>query len=49
VASVCGYYFGHPDSTYFPITTIGPDQLADYAKRKDLSLAEAKKWLAPLL
>jgi 5-methyltetrahydrofolate--homocysteine methyltransferase len=49
VASVCGYYFGHPDSTYFPITTIGPDQLADYAKRKDLSLAQAQKWLAPLL
>jgi 5-methyltetrahydrofolate--homocysteine methyltransferase len=47
-ASVCGYYFSCPHSVYFPISTIGPDQLEDYAKRKNFSLAEARKWLAPL-
>ena len=48
-ASVCGYCFAHPQSHYFSIKRIGTDQLTSYAKRKGMSLAEAKRWLAPLL
>ncbi len=34
VASVCGYYFSHPDSKYFTTGLIGEDQLEDYRSRK---------------
>ena len=44
-ASVSGYYFSHPDSRYFVISRIDRDQLEDYARRKDWSLAEAEQWL----
>ena len=48
-AAVSGYYFSHPDSTYFGVAEIGRDQAADYAARKNWPLAEAEKWLAPNL
>jgi 5-methyltetrahydrofolate--homocysteine methyltransferase len=48
-ASVSGLYFAHPDSRYFSVGKIGPDQVADYAVRKGLSVAEAERWLAPSL
>ncbi len=48
-ASVCGWYFAHPDSRYFGVGKIGRDQVADYAERKGMSLADAERWLAPLL
>ncbi|MEX2479985.1 MAG: methionine synthase [Gammaproteobacteria bacterium] len=48
-ASVSGWYFAHPDSRYFGVGKIGRDQVADYARRKGLSLAEAERWLAPNL
>ena len=48
-ASVCGWYFSHPQSTYFGINKILPDQLEDYARRKGMSLEEATKWLMPVL
>lgn len=48
-ASVSGYYFAHPESAYFGIGRIGPDQVADYAERKDMSLEETERWLAPNL
>ena len=48
-SSVSGWYFSHPDSYYLSIHTIGRDQLEDYAKRRGISLAEAEKWLAPVL
>jgi 5-methyltetrahydrofolate--homocysteine methyltransferase len=48
-ASVCGWYFSHPQSTYFGIGKIQQDQLEDYAKRKGMSLEEATKWLRPVL
>ncbi|NND16403.1 MAG: methionine synthase, partial [Eudoraea sp.] len=46
-ASVSGYYFAHPESRYFGLGKIKEDQVADYAKRKGISLEEAKKWLGP--
>ena len=45
-ASVCGYYFAHPQSNYFALGKIGEDQLADYAKRKGIAVDVARKWLA---
>lgn len=48
-ASVSGWYFSHPDSHYFSVGTIGEDQLRDYADRKEMTVREAKRWLAPNL
>ena len=48
-AAVSGYYFSNPESAYFGIGRIGPDQVADYADRKGMSLEEAERWLAPNL
>jgi 5-methyltetrahydrofolate--homocysteine methyltransferase len=48
-ASVSGYVFSHPGSTYFNLGKIDSDQLKDYAKRKNLTYDEAAKWLSPNL
>jgi len=48
-AAVSGLYFAHPRAHYFSINHIGADQVADYARRKDMDLAEMEKWLAPVL
>jgi 5-methyltetrahydrofolate--homocysteine methyltransferase len=45
-SSVSGYYFSHPESAYFGLGRIGRDQVEDYAKRKQLPVAEAERWLA---
>jgi 5-methyltetrahydrofolate--homocysteine methyltransferase len=46
-ASVSGFYIAHPDSTYFSVGKIGDDQLASYAERMALSIADAERALAP--
>jgi 5-methyltetrahydrofolate--homocysteine methyltransferase len=48
-AAVSGYYFSHPESTYFGVGEIGRDQVQDYAERKGWTLREAEKWLSPNL
>jgi 5-methyltetrahydrofolate--homocysteine methyltransferase len=48
-ASVSGYIFSHPSSSYFNIGKIGSDQLKDYASRKNMTIDEAARWLAPNL
>ncbi len=48
-ASVSGYIFSHPASSYFNIGKIGKDQLKDYADRKNMTINEASRWLAPNL
>jgi 5-methyltetrahydrofolate--homocysteine methyltransferase len=48
-ASVSGYLFSHPGSTYFNLGKIATDQLKDYAKRKSFTNDEAVKWLSPNL
>ncbi len=48
-ASVCGYIFSHPASSYFAIGKIGRDQLEDYATRKNMTSQNAARWLAPNL
>ena len=45
-AAVSGYYFSHPRSQYFVVGRLGKDQVADYARRKGVDLAQAERWLA---
>jgi 5-methyltetrahydrofolate--homocysteine methyltransferase len=46
-SSVSGYYFAHPESKYFGLGKIKKDQVEDYAKRRNISIEQATKWLAP--
>ena len=48
-AAVSGWYFSHPQSSYFAVGKINKDQVEDYAKRKGMSLADAERWLSPNL
>ncbi|MDM1395578.1 MULTISPECIES: methionine synthase [Myroides] len=48
-AAVSGYYFAHPQSRYFGLGKIEQDQLADYAKRRNITIEEAERWLSPNL
>jgi len=48
-ASVSGFYFSHPESSYFAVGKIGQDQVADYARRVGIDLSHAERWLAPVL
>ena len=44
-SSVSGYYFSHPMSKYFTVGKVQDDQIADYAKRKNMSINEVERWL----
>jgi 5-methyltetrahydrofolate--homocysteine methyltransferase len=48
-ASVCGWYFAHPDAKYFGVGKITHDQLVSYASRKKMDLDVMEKWLRPVL
>ncbi|HSQ02914.1 MAG TPA: vitamin B12 dependent-methionine synthase activation domain-containing protein, partial [Burkholderiales bacterium] len=48
-SSVSGFYLSHPDAHYFAIGKVDHDQIADYARRKDMTRVEVERWLAPLL
>ncbi|MEZ0611158.1 methionine synthase [Fibrella sp. WM1] len=48
-SSVSGFYFSHPESKYFAVGKLNKDQVIDYAHRKDMTLDEAERWLAPVL
>jgi 5-methyltetrahydrofolate--homocysteine methyltransferase len=48
-SSVSGFYLAHPQSQYFAVGKVGRDQVEDYARRKNMALAEAERWLAPYL
>jgi len=48
-ASVCGFYFAHPQSKYFALGKIGRDQVLDYHRRKGMDLRSMERWLAPNL
>jgi 5-methyltetrahydrofolate--homocysteine methyltransferase len=45
-AAVSGYYFSHPGSQYFVVGRVTKEQVADYARRKGVDLAQAERWLA---
>jgi 5-methyltetrahydrofolate--homocysteine methyltransferase len=44
-SSVSGLYFAHPESRYFSLGKIDRDQVADYSKRKNMSVAAVERWL----
>lgn len=44
-ASVSGLIFPHPKAHYFYLGTIGDDQLADYARRRGLTLEEIRRFI----
>ena len=48
-ASVSGFYIAHPESRYFNVGKIGPDQLQDLAQREGVNQEELRRWLAPQL
>jgi 5-methyltetrahydrofolate--homocysteine methyltransferase len=48
-SAVSGFYLSHPDAAYFAVGKIGRDQVEDYARRKSITVAEAERWLAPVL
>ena len=48
-AAVSGWYFAHPESTYFGVGKISSDQVEDYAKRKSMKKSEVERWLMPNL
>lgn len=48
-AAVSGWYFAHPESKYFGLGKIQRDQVEEYAKRKNMPVEEAERWLSPVL
>jgi 5-methyltetrahydrofolate--homocysteine methyltransferase len=48
-ASVSGLYLAHPQSKYFVIQRVGPDQVEDYARRKGVSVADVERALRSIL
>jgi 5-methyltetrahydrofolate--homocysteine methyltransferase len=48
-ASVSGFYFSHPQSTYFNVGKIGDDQVEDLARRRGAQVGDLKRLLAPNL
>jgi 5-methyltetrahydrofolate--homocysteine methyltransferase len=48
-ASVCGFYFSHPEAKYFAIDRVGRDQVVAYAGRKKMPVADVEHLLAPRL
>ncbi|EIV94919.1 methionine synthase [Frankia sp. QA3] len=48
-SAVSGLIFAHPESKYFTVGRIGRDQVADYARRRGLSVGDVERWLRPNL
>jgi 5-methyltetrahydrofolate--homocysteine methyltransferase len=48
-ASVSGFYLSHPAAHYFAVGRIGEDQVEDFARRRGVPAADARRWLAPNL
>ena len=48
-SSICGWYFGHPQSQYFGLGKIQKDQVVDYAGRKNMPVEDIERWLRPVL
>jgi len=48
-AAVSGWYLSQPEARYFPLGRIDSEQLADYARRKGISVQRAQSLLAHAL
>ena len=44
--SICGLLIYHPEARYFPVGRIDRDQLADYCRRRAITLAEGEQLLS---
>ena len=45
ISALSGYYFAHPQAEYFGVARISRDQVEDYAKRREIPLEQAEKYL----
>jgi 5-methyltetrahydrofolate--homocysteine methyltransferase len=45
-SSVCGWYFSHPEASYFNVGKIQEDQLKYYAGKKEMTESETRSWLS---
>ncbi len=48
-AAVSGFYYSHPESSYFAVGKVIQDQVEDYAQRKGVATSTAERWLASIL
>src|SRR3546814_10165616 len=48
-AAVSGFYFAHPEASYFGVARLGVDQLAYYALRRGISPKPARAVMRPTL
>jgi 5-methyltetrahydrofolate--homocysteine methyltransferase len=48
-ASICGFYFSHPDAKYFGVGQVERDQVLDYAQRRGEPVQSVEKRLGPNL
>jgi 5-methyltetrahydrofolate--homocysteine methyltransferase len=48
-AAVSGWYFSHPESTYFATGKIQKDQVESLAERKGMDIPTLERWLQPVL
>ncbi|GLS26438.1 methionine synthase [Marinibactrum halimedae] len=48
-AAVSGWYFSHPESTYFATGKIEKDQVESLAERKGMEMETLERWLQPVL
>ena len=44
--SICGLFICHPDAHYFPVGRIDEEQLADYCRRRGISVTEGEQLLS---
>ena len=44
--SICGLFICHPEAHYFPVGRIDEDQLADYCRRRGISVEEGEQLLS---
>ena len=45
-ASVCGFYFAHPDAKYMAVGVLGEDQKKDYSSRRGMKEEELLPFIA---
>jgi len=48
-AAVSGFYYAHPESSYFATGKISRDQVESLAERKGMSISDMERWLSPVL
>ena len=47
--SICGFFICHPEASYFPVGRIDRDQLADYCRRRGITIEEGENLLSKFI